>query len=149
MSNSREFREKKDLAFEAYLGGKTDPGDLASFVNCSPKTVCKWIKAGKWDQMQMEESRLLRKISVARKKALITALEEYAAKPQDTALQSLVSLIRQEQKRDEPAKELCDYIVKFLDQTTDFMIEKGHSGLLKQFQGIVMELADYLRTRNT
>lgn len=148
MSNSKAFREKKEQAFEAYVGGKTDPKELATMVGCSPVTVTRWIRAGKWDQLQKEESRLLREINIARKKALITALREYAKDPKNTALQSLVSIIRQEQKRDEPSKELCNYIVKFMDQTTDYMLEKGYNGLLKDFQGIVMELAEYLRMRN-
>lgn len=148
MANTKAFREKKEAAFEAYLGGKSCPKELAALVGCSPVTVTKWIKTGKWDKLQSEESRLTRKISVARKKALITALEEYARKPQDTALQSLVSLIRQEQRKDEPAKELNDYIIKFLDQATDYMIERGYDGLLKQFQPLVMDLAEYLRIRN-
>ena len=81
-------------------------------------------------------------------KALIQALREYAKNPADTALQSLVSLIKQNQKDSEPSKELNDYIVRFLDQVTDFMIEKGHETLLKQFNGIVIDLAEYLRVRN-
>lgn len=148
MSNTKAFRAKKEACFEAYLGGKTDPGELAELVSCAPKTVTNWIKAGKWDKLQDEERHLNRKIEVSRKRALITALEMYAKKPQDTALQSLVSLIRQQQKKDEPGKELNEYIIKFLDQSTDFMIEREHGVLLKLFQGILMDLAEYLRGRN-
>lgn len=148
MSNSKAFREKKEMAFEAFISGKTSPKELAALVGCSPVTIGKWIAAGKWDKIEGEERKLNRKITVARRKALLTALEEYAKDPKNTALQSLVSILRQEMKRDEPAKELCDYIVKFLDQVTDFMIEKGYEGQLKQFQAIVMELAEYLRMRN-
>lgn len=148
MSNSKAFREKKEMAFEAFISGKTSPKELAELVGCSPVTIGKWIAAGKWDKIEGEERKLNRKITVARRKALLTALEEYAKDPKNTALQSLVSILRQEMKRDEPAKELCDYIVKFLDQVTDFMIEKGYEGMLKQFQAIVMELAEYLRVRN-
>jgi len=148
MSNSKAFREKKEMAFEAFISGKTSPKELAELVGCSPVTIGKWIAAGKWDKIEGEERKLNRKITVARRKALLTALEEYAKDPKNTALQSLVSILRQEMKRDEPAKELCDYIVKFLDQVTDFMIEKGYEGMLKQFQAIVMDLAEYLRVRN-
>lgn len=148
MSNSKAFREKKEMAFEAFIGGKTSPKELAELVGCSPVTIGKWIAAGKWDKIEGEERKLNRKITVARRKALLTALEEYAKDPKNTALQSLVSILRQEMKREEPAKELCDYIVKFLDQVTDFMIEKGYEGMLKQFQAIVMDLAEYLRVRN-
>lgn len=136
------------MAFEAFISGKTSPKELAELVGCSPVTIGKWIAAGKWDKIEGEERKLNRKITVARRKALLTALEEYAKDPKNTALQSLVSILRQEMKREEPAKELCDYIVKFLDQVTDFMIEKGYEGMLKQFQAIVMDLAEYLRVRN-
>lgn len=148
MANSKAFRKKKEAAFEAFMGGKTDPIELAAFVDCSAKTINKWIKDGKWDRIEGEERRLSRKISVARKKALLTALEAYATDPENTALQSLVSILRAEQRRQEPAKELNDYIIKFLDHTTDYMIERELSGLCKQFQAILMDLAEYLRTRN-
>jgi hypothetical protein len=148
MSNSREFRIKRENCKEAYLNGKTDPLELAMIFGVSDITVRKWIKSGKWAELFKEERKLDHEISLARKKALIQALREYAKNPADTALQSLVSLIKQNQKDSEPSKELNDYVVRFLDQVTDFMIEKGHETLLKQFNGIVIDLAEYLRVRN-
>jgi len=148
MSNSREFRIKRDNCKEAYLNGKTDPTELAVIFGVSDITVRKWVKNGKWDELFKEENQLDHEITIARKKALIQALREYAKNPADTALQSLVSLMKQDQKDRQPSKELNDYIVRFLDQVTDFMIEKGHETLLKQFQSILHDLADYLRVRN-
>ena len=148
MSNSREFRIKRDNCKEAYLNSKTDPLELAVIFGVSDITVRKWVKNGKWDELFKEENQLDHEIAIARKKALIQALREYAKNPADTAIQSLVSMMKQDQKDRQPSKELNDYIVKFLDQVTDFMIEKGHETLLKQFQSIVIDLAEYLRTRN-
>jgi uncharacterized protein YjcR len=148
MSNSREFRIKRDNCKEAYLNGKTDPLELAVIFGVSDITVRKWIKSGKWDELFKEENQLDHEIAIARKKALIQALREYAKNPADTAIQSLVSMMKQDQKDRQPSKELNDYIVKFLDQVTDFMIEKGHETLLKQFQSILHDLAEYLRVRN-
>jgi hypothetical protein len=148
MSNALEFRIKRENCKEAYLNGKTDPTELAVIFGVSVITVRKWINNGKWNDLYKEERKLDHEISLARKKALIQALREYAKNPADTALQSLVSLIKQNQKDSEPAKELNDYIVRFLDQVTDFMIEKGHETLLKQFQSILHDLAEYLRVRN-
>ena len=148
MSNSREFRIKRDNCKEAYLNGKTEPTELAVIFGVSDITVRKWIKSGKWDELFKEENQLDHEIAIARKKALIQALREYAKNPADTAIQSLVSMMKQDQKDRQPSKELNDYIVKFLDQVTDYMIEKGHETLLKQFQSIVIDLAEYLRTRN-
>ena len=148
MSNSREFRIKRDNCKEAYLNGKTDPTELAVIFGVSDITVRKWVKGGKWDELFKEENQLDHEIAIARKKALIQALREYAKNPADTAIQSLVSMMKQDQKDRQPSKELNDYIVKFLDQVTDFMIEKGHETLLKQFQSILHDLAEYLRVRN-
>jgi uncharacterized protein YjcR len=148
MSNSREFRIKRDNCKEAYLNGKTDPYELAMIFGVSDITVRKWIKSGKWDELFKEENQLDHEIAIARKKALIQALREYAKNPADTAIQSLVSMMKQDQKDRQPSKELNDYIVRFLDQVTDFMIEKGHETLLKQFQSILHDLAEYLRVRN-
>ena len=148
MSNSREFRIKRDNCKEAYLNGKTDPYELAMIFGVSDITVRKWIKSGKWDELFKEENQLDHEIAIARKKALIQALREYAKNPADTAIQSLVSMMKQDQKDRQPSKELNDYIVKFLDQVTDFMIEKGHETLLKHFQSILHDLAEYLRVRN-
>ena len=148
MSNSREFRIKRDNCKEAYLNGKTDPLELAVIFGVSDITVRKWIKSGKWDELFKEENQLDHEIAIARKKALIQALREYAKNHADTAIQSLVSMMKQDQKDRQPSKELNDYIVKFLDQVTDFMIEKGHETLLKQFQSILHDLAEYLRVRN-
>ena len=148
MSNSIEFRIKRDNCKEAYLNGKTEPTELAVIFGVSDITVRKWVKNGKWDELFKEENQLDHEIAIARKKALIQALREYAKNPADTAIQSLVSMMKQDQKDRQPSKELNDYIVKFLDQVTDFMIEKGHETMLKQFQGIVLDLAEYLRVRN-
>ena len=148
MSNSREFRVKRENCKEAYLNGKTDPVELALIFGVSDITVRKWIKSGRWSELFKEERKLDHEIGIARKRALIQALREYARNPADTATQSLVSMMKQDQKDREPSKELNDYIVRFLDQATDFMIEKGHETLLKQFQGIVLDLAEYLRVKN-
>ena len=148
MSNAIEFRIKRDNCKEAYLNGKTDPYELAMIFGVSDITVRKWIKSGKWDELFKEENQLDHEIAIARKKALIQALREYAKNPADTAIQSLVSMMKQDQKDRQPSKELNDYIVRFLDQVTDFMIEKGHETLLKQFQSILHDLAEYLRVRN-
>lgn len=137
------------MAFEAYVGGKTDPRELAALVGCSHITVGKWIKAGKWASIEGEERRLTRKISVARRKALLAALEQYASDPKNSQIKDLVGILRQELQREQPSKELNDYIVKFLEQVTDYFIEKGHNALLKGFQEHVMDLAEYLRQRNS
>ncbi len=149
MANTKEFKVKKDNCKEAYLNGKTDIEELAMIFGVSEITIRKWVKSGCWDELINEERKLDHEIKLTRKKALIQALRQYAKDPHDTALQSLVSLIKQEQKHQEPSKEVHEYIIRFLDQTTNFMIEKGHETLLKDFQTILLDLADYLRITNS
>jgi hypothetical protein len=148
MAHTKEFKLKRDNCREAYLDGKIDPAELCVIFGVAEITVKKWIKAGLWEDLFKEEHKLDREIKLARKKALIQALREYAKHPGDSALQSLVSLIKHDQREHEPAKELNDYIIRFLDQTTDYMIEKGHETLLKSFQEILLDLAEYLRLKN-
>jgi sulfite reductase alpha subunit-like flavoprotein len=148
MANSKIFREKKELAFEAYLGGRTDPRELAELVGCSPVTVRKWIAANNWDKMESEERKLMRDISIQQKKAYLVALKEYAKDPKNTALQSLVSFIKQQQNKEVPSRELNDYIVKFLDQVVDYMTNNNLTTLLKLFQANLMDIAEYLRVIN-
>lgn len=148
MANSKEYRIKKDRAFEAYIAGMTSPTELADYVGCSVKTVYNWIGQGKWNRIEVEQRKLERDIVAARKAALLAALREYAKDPKNTALQSLVGMLKAEIKREQPSKELRDYIVKFLDQVTDFYIERGLEVPLKMFQGSLIDLAEYLRQRN-
>jgi hypothetical protein len=59
-----------------------------------------------------------------------------------------VQLLKAEERRTAPSKDLNDHIVVFLDQTTDYMLENDLDMLLKEFKKIVMPLSEYLRKRN-
>jgi predicted DNA-binding protein YlxM (UPF0122 family) len=148
MANSKIFRQRRAAAMDAYLAGDTDTAALAERFSVSRTTIQKWQKVDRWKEVLREQGALERQADVARQRAIVTALTEFAADPKNVALQSLVSLLRNEQRRREPARELNDYIVKFLDQVTDFFLEKGYEGLLKEFQSAVHSLAEYLRVRN-
>jgi len=149
MSNHDRFRAARLAAKEAYLAGNKDFEILAEAHGVAPRTVYHWAQKGRWAQMALEEKNLRLRAEVARQRAIVTALEEFAADPRNVHLQSLVALLRSEAKRLEPAKELNDYIVKFLDQMTDFFIEKDYPGLLKELQAVTFDLAAYLQLRNS
>ncbi|MDD3535182.1 MAG: hypothetical protein PHC50_03435 [Candidatus Cloacimonetes bacterium] len=142
------YRQARVAAQDAYLAGQTDHRVLAQQFGVAPRTVSNWISRGSWRKMAKEMENLEIRADRARKRAVVKALEEFAADPRNTQLQALVALLRNEAKRLEPAKELNEYIIKFLDQTTDFFLEKGYNGLLKEFQAIIVDLSEYLRIRN-
>lgn len=148
MANSTAYKLKRQAAQSAFLDGTTDTKVLARMFDVTVTTIQNWVKKGRWREMSKETRGLAQKAETARIKAIIVALEEFAANPRDVNLQALVSLLRNEQNRVKPARELNDYIVKFLDQLTDFCLEKNYGGLLKEIQSILFELSDYLRLRN-
>lgn len=148
MPNNKHYRVLRNLCHDAYIDGQTDVKALAVQFGVIENTVRDWIKSGKWDAEREEERTLARNIERETRKAHLAALREYNANPKDANLQSLVGLLKQSRKELEPSKELLDYIIKFFDQTTDFLIEQGEDELLRSFQAIIDPLKDYLRRRN-
>lgn len=146
--NTINYKAARVACQDAYLAGQTDHNILADQFGVAPRTVANWVTRGRWRQMAKERENLEIRADTARKRAVVKALEEFAKDPKNTHLQALVTLLRNEAKRLEPAKELNEYIIKFMDQTTDFLIEKGHDTLLRDYQAIVVELSEYLRIRN-
>lgn len=122
---------------------------LGETYGVHPSTVWRWMKQGRWQEQLTDGRDLDIKVEEARKRAILSALQEFSEDPKNVALQSLVGLLRAEERRLEPAKELREYIIKFLDQTTDFFIEKEYDGLLKEFKACTHDLAEYLRVRNS
>lgn len=136
------------MAREAYLNGNRDIYSLAELVGCSPVTMKKWIEKYGWAEEEMKARGLERTVEIARREAYLTALQAFAKDPLNYNLQDVVKLLKAEERRTAPSKELNDYIVVFLDQTTDYMQENDLDMLLKEFKKIVMPLSEYLRKRN-
>ena len=132
--NSKEYRRKRESAKRLYLKGETDIAALARMFEVADKTVRNWIRKGKWDDEYDEVHHLEEEIDIAVKRALIRALKEYAEVPQDTALQSLVSLLKQYQKELEPSKDLIDHMKRFLDWQIDFYHAHGDEATAKAIQ---------------
>ncbi len=136
------------MAREAYLSGNRDIHALAELVGCSPVTMKKWIEKYGWAEEEMELMGLERSAELARRRAYVAALESFEKDPMNYNLQSLVSLLKAEERRTAPSKELNDHIVVFLDQTTDYLLENDLDALHNEFKKHVLPLAEYLRKRN-
>jgi hypothetical protein len=142
------YAEKRIMAREAYLNGNRDIYSLAELVGCSPVTMKKWIEKYGWAEEEMELMGLEKTAELERRRAYVAALRSFAKDPTNYNLQSLVQLLKAEERRTAPSKDLNDHIVVFLDQTTDYMLENDLDMLLKEFKKIVMPLSEYLRKRN-
>lgn len=136
------------MAREAYLNGNRDIYSLAELVGCSPVTMKKWIEKYGWAEEEMKARGLEKTVEIARREAYLTALQAFAKDPLNYNLQDVVKLLKAEERRTAPSKDLNDHIVVFLDQTTDYMQENDLDMLLKEFKKIVMPLSEYLRKRN-
>lgn len=148
--NSREYKIKRISAKKLYLKGETNALALAKIYDVAEKTVRNWIKKGNWEAEYDEISTLEDEIKIALKKALIKALREYARAPQDTALQSLVSLLRQYKKDFEPTKDFIEYMKKFLDWLIDFFLTKNDDEIARAIQKEILGesgIVEYFRKR--
>ncbi len=148
--NSREYKIKRISAKKLYLKGETNAVALAKIYDVAEKTVRNWIKKGNWEAEHDEIASLEDKIKIALKKALIKALTEYARAPQDTALQSLVSLLRQYKKDFEPTKDFIEYMKKFLDWLVDYFLTKNDDEIARSIQKEILGesgIVEYFRKR--
>jgi len=148
--NSLEFKKKKESARELYLKGETNVKKLARILSVSDKTIRNWIKQGKWTSSLDEIQTLDEEIKVAVKRALVKALQEYTKNPQDTALQSLVSMLKQYYKTMEPAKEFMLYLKRFLDWQIDYYFSKSNETTAREIQKCILGedgLVEYFKKR--
>jgi len=89
-------------------------------------------------------------IELAVKRALIQALKGYAKNPQNTALQSLVSLLKQYRNSSDPSREFFEYLKHFLDWLVDFYFEKNDMQTAKAIQREILGekgIVEYFRKR--
>lgn len=142
------YSEKRIMARELYLQGERDIHILAEKVGCAPVTMKKWIEKYGWADDEMKARGLERTVEIARREAYLTALQAFAKDPLNYKLQDVVKLLKAENDRTMPSKELNDYIVIFIDQTTDYLLENDEIKLLEEFKKHVFPLADYLKKRN-
>jgi transposase-like protein len=150
--NSREYKIKRESAKKLYLKGETDIKALARIYGVADKTMRNWIKKGNWNDELDEIANLEDEIRIAVKKALIKALREYSRAPQDTALQSLVSLLRQYSKNIEPTRDFIEYMKKFLDWLIDFYLARNDEQTAMAIQREILGasgIVEYFRMRAT
>ncbi len=131
---AENYEAKRESCREMFLAGRTVVRDLADVLSVTPKTVRKWIREGGWRDELDELETLDAKIRLNIRRALLMALKQYADNPQDTALQSLVSLLKQYQKELEPSKDLIDHMKRFLDWQIDFYHARGDEATAKAIQ---------------
>ncbi len=145
---SRDYKKLSRIAFQMWQDGTRDIKDIAKLLDVGDRTVSRWKSNGKWVELENEEAELERKTLIVARRVRLKALEEYEQNPHDKEVQSLVLLLRDIEKKAQPAKELLNYIIKFLDQTTNYFIEKGLLDELAMIQEHVPDLAEYLKAKN-
>ena len=129
-----DYKAKKESCREMYMSGRTNTNELADVFSVTPKTIRNWIKKDGWKEQYNEIENLTEQIKISISRTLLVALRQYGKNPEDTALQSLVSLLKQYQKANEPEKDLIENMKRFLDWQIDFYHAKGDEVTAKSIQ---------------
>jgi predicted transcriptional regulator len=144
------MKQRRESAKELYLKGETDIKKIALIFGVVEKTVRNWIKRGKWDEALDEIQLLDEEIRISVKRALIKALKQYTANPEDTALQSLVMMLRQYYKTIEPSKDFIQHMKRFLDWEVDYFLTNNDQETAKAIQKAILGddgLVEYFKRR--
>lgn len=145
--NTKENRLKKAQCKQIYIElGKT-PAELATLSGMALRTVENWIRDGKWDREKQELVHLEKQIEINQKKALLQGLKAYAANPENKDLQSLVSLLRTFQERNKPSQAYKENIIRFIDGTVDYFLEREMTETANIFKESLRDLAEYLLSK--
>ena len=147
MSVISENKLKKSTCEQMYVELEMSMDDISVAMGVNNKTLYKWKLAGGWDDKRGELQAIERAIEKNLRNALNKGLKAYAEKPEDKDLQSLVSLLKQFKEKNKPSQAYKDHILRFLDKTTDFLLERNMSETANVFKGCVVDLAEYLLNR--
>ncbi|MCK9427949.1 MAG: hypothetical protein M0P92_04610 [Acholeplasmataceae bacterium] len=145
-----EMKKKKESAKEMFLKGETEVKKLAKIFDVAEKTIRSWIKKGNWLNSLDELQTLDEEIKISVKRALVKSLKAYTKNPENTALQSLVSMLKQYYKTIEPSKEFMQYLKKFLDWQIDYYLSKGDETTSREIQKCILGedgLVEYFKKR--
>jgi predicted transcriptional regulator len=145
-----EMKKKKESAKEMFLKGETEVKKLAKIFDVAEKTIRSWIKKGNWLNSLDELQTLDEEIKISVKRALVKSLKAYTKNPENTALQSLVSMLKQYYKTIEPSKEFMQYLKKFLDWQIDYYLSKGDETTSREIQKCILgedDLVEYFKKR--
>jgi len=147
LKHTEETAALKERMRLLFLRGEHDTKVIAAMANRAESTVYRWIK--EWERRYPDQIKIEEEIKANVSKALNNALKRFNEHPEDApALQSVVSLLKQHQQIYEPAKELNNHIIIFLDQSVCYCIETNNTALLKLLQPEVEDLGEYLRRKN-
>jgi hypothetical protein len=118
--------------------------ELSVVLDISVKTIYRWAQVGNWIEKKKEIQSLEKQININMRRALNQGLKSFASDPSDKDLQSLVSLLKQFQEQNKPTLSYKDNIIKFLDKTTDFLLEKNMNETADVFKSVLNDLAEFL-----
>lgn len=147
MSNTKENRVKKDHARQMYMEMEKSIEEIAVLLSVTPKTIENWRRKENWDDQKNEIVQIEKRIEINAKKALNEGLKAYANSPANCDLQSLVSLLKSYNDKNKPSQAYKENIIKFLDRTVDYFMEKDMKETAQIFKESLTPLAEYLLKR--
>ena len=147
MSETQDKKLRRVICEQLYVDLDVSVEECAKSIGVSDKTVYRWIQAGNWNEKKTESQTLERLIDINLKRALYKGLKGFATDPTNKDLQSLVSLLKQFKEQNKPSLVYKDNVIKFLDHTVDYFLEKSMNETASSFQRCLVDLAEYLIRR--
>jgi len=146
-SKIAENKDKKPICEQMYIEMEKTLDEIASVMSVNIKTLQRWKLEGEWEDKKHEVHTIERQIDINLRKAINTGLKEVAKDPKNTDLQSLNSMLKQYKENHKPTLTYKENMLKFIDKTVDFLLEKNMTDTANVFKGCAVELAEYIMGR--
>ena len=147
MDRTQEKALKKLTCEQMYVEMDIHVHEIARAIGVCEQTIYRWIKKGKWQEKKTEAQVLEKQITIYLKRALVQGLKSFANDPSNKDLQSLVSLLKQYKEQNKPTMAFKDNILKVLDRSTDYFLEKNMEEFANTYKAHVVGLAEYILLR--
>jgi len=143
MSKIKENRPKRVAGEMMFVELGKSIEEISEITGASTDSLYYWHKRDGWADKRNESHIIERSIDLNTKKALNTALKAYVENPENKDLQSLVSLLRQHKDK-KPNAQYKEHVLRYIDKTVDYFLQKGMSETADVFKASAVDLAEYL-----
>ena len=143
-SKIAENKDKKPICEEMYIRMEKSLDEIADVMSVNIKTLQRWRADGEWENKKNETINLEKQIEQNLKEAINAGLREIAKDPKNTDIQSLNSMLKQYKDNHKPTITYKENMLRFIDKTVDFLLEKNMTETANVFKSCAVELAEYI-----
>ena len=146
-SKIAENKDKKPICEQMYVEMEKSLDEIAGVMGVHIKTLQRWKLDDEWEDKKHEVHTIERQIDINLRKAINAGLKEVAKDPKNADIQSLNSMLKQYKENHKPTLSYKENMMKFIDKTVDFFLEKNMNEIANAFKSYTVELAEYIMGR--